>query len=143
MLPGPSLRSAFVFSINSLILSAFPLASYHLAEASLSAFSWLYTHVCAVAEKYRGAWFHPFFCVAKRKKRNKGKKERVSKQKLFKGCYQDQNVTVLAILEHLEFKNCSCRPPVFHGPPPLVNQFRRPWFGNIFVWKHRHFNLVN
>ena len=39
----------------------------------------------------------PRFCVAKRKKGNKGKHERVSKQKLLKGCHQGQNVTVLAI----------------------------------------------
>ena len=52
MLPGPSFRSVFVFSINSLILSGFPLTSFHLAEASLSAFSWLYTLVCAVVQKY-------------------------------------------------------------------------------------------
>ena len=43
------------------------------------------------------------FCVAKRKKGNKGKK-RVSKQKLLKDCHQGQNVIVLAILECLEFK---------------------------------------
>ena len=30
----------------------------------------------------------PLFCVAKRKKGDKGKKERVSKQKLLKGCHQ-------------------------------------------------------
>ena len=52
MLPGPSFRSAFVFSINLLILSGFPLTSFHLAEASLSAFLWLYTLVCAVGQKY-------------------------------------------------------------------------------------------
>ena len=52
MLSGPSFRSAFVFSINSLILSGFPLTSFHLAEASLSVFSWLYTLVCAVVQKY-------------------------------------------------------------------------------------------
>ena len=39
ILSGPSFRLAFVFSINSLILSGFPLASFHLAEASLFAFS--------------------------------------------------------------------------------------------------------
>ena len=37
MLSGPSFRSAFVFGINSLILSGFPLTSFDLAEASLSA----------------------------------------------------------------------------------------------------------
>ena len=31
-------------------------------------------------------------------------------QKLLKGCYQGQNVTVLAILECLEFKIFSCPP---------------------------------
>ena len=46
MLPGPSFRSTFVFSISSLILSGFPLTSFHLAEASLPAFSWFYTLVC-------------------------------------------------------------------------------------------------
>ena len=50
------------------------------------------------------------FCVAKRKKGDKGKKERVSKQKLLKGCHQGQNIIVLTILERLEFENFSCRP---------------------------------
>ena len=36
MLSGPSFRSAFVFSINPLILYGFPSSSFHLAEASLS-----------------------------------------------------------------------------------------------------------
>ena len=53
MLSGPSFRSAFVFSINSLILSSFPLTYFHLAEAPLSAFSWLYTFVCTVAQTYQ------------------------------------------------------------------------------------------
>ena len=48
MLSGPSFRLAFVFSINSLILSGFPLTS----EPSLSAFSWLYTLVCAFVQIY-------------------------------------------------------------------------------------------
>ena len=52
MLSSPSLRSALVFSINSLILSGFPLTSFHLAEDSLPAFSWLHTLVCAVVQKY-------------------------------------------------------------------------------------------
>ena len=39
--------------MNSLILSGFPLTSFHLAEASLSGFSWLYDPVCAVVQKYR------------------------------------------------------------------------------------------
>ena len=44
------------------------------------------------------------FCLAKRKKGNKGKNEIVSKQKLLKGCHQGQNATVLAILQRLKFK---------------------------------------
>ena len=40
---------------------------------------------------------HTLFYVAKGKKRNKGKKERVSKQKLLTGCHPGQNVTVLVI----------------------------------------------
>ena len=50
-----------------------------------------------------------FFCIAKRKKGDKCKKQRVSKQKLSKGCHQGQNIIVLAILERLEFENFSCR----------------------------------
>ena len=45
----------------------------------------------------------PLFFVAKIKKGNKGKKERLLKQKLLKGCRQNQNI-VLIILERLEFK---------------------------------------
>ena len=52
MLSGPSFRLAFVPCINSLILSSYPLISFHLTEASLSAFSWLYTLVCVVVPKY-------------------------------------------------------------------------------------------
>ena len=52
MLSGPSFRSAFVFCINSLIWSCFLLASFHLAETYLPSFSWLYTVVCAVVQKY-------------------------------------------------------------------------------------------
>ena len=58
----------------------------------------------------RGGMASPLFCVAKRKKGNKGKKERVSKQKLLKDCHQGQDITVLAILQRLEFKKFSCRP---------------------------------
>ena len=54
-----------------------------------------------------GAW-PPLYCVAKRKKGDKRKKERVSKQKLLKGCHQGQNIIVLTILEHLELENFSC-----------------------------------
>ena len=85
---------------------------------------------------------HPLFiCVEIRKKINRGKKERVSKQKLLKDCHQGQNVTLLAILESLEFKNFYCRPNVvadntfqfswsFHFEiyftgPLLVHSFRK------------------
>ena len=52
MSSGPSFSSAFIFSVISLILSNFPLTSFHLAEASISVFKWLYTLVCAVVQKY-------------------------------------------------------------------------------------------
>ena len=42
----------FSVFINILILPGFPLTSFHLAEASLSAFWWLYTLVCAIVQKY-------------------------------------------------------------------------------------------
>ena len=65
--------------------------------------------------------------VVKRKKGDKEKKERVSKQKLLKGCHQGQNIIVLTILERLEFEkfflsaNHGGRQyfPVFHGTPTL------------------------
>ena len=52
-----------VISINSLTLSGFPLTSFHrlcfhLAEASLPAFSWLYTLLCAVVQEH-----HEFYCI--------------------------------------------------------------------------------
>ena len=52
MLSGPCSRSAFVFNINSLILSGFPLTYFHLAEAGLCTFSWLYALACTVVQKY-------------------------------------------------------------------------------------------
>ena len=57
MLSSPTFRSALFFSINSLILSGFPLTSFHLAETSLFAFSWLYTLVCAVVKKCHEMFF--------------------------------------------------------------------------------------
>ena len=53
MLSGRFFRLVFVFSINSLILSGFPLTSFHLVEASPSAFSWLDTLVRAIVQKYQ------------------------------------------------------------------------------------------
>ena len=52
MLSCPSFGQVFVFSTKSLILPGFPLTSFHLAEVSLLAFSWLYTFLCAVVQKY-------------------------------------------------------------------------------------------
>ena len=75
------LPSAFVFSINSLILSSFHLTFLHLAEVSLSAFSWLYTLMCEVAQKYHEMYFtcnhfyysfcHQLALFAQREKVNK------------------------------------------------------------------------
>ena len=52
LLSGPFFRSSFVFSINSLTLFGFPLISFHLAQASLSAFSWLYILMCVAVQNY-------------------------------------------------------------------------------------------
>ena len=52
---------------------------------------------------------HPIFLRSKKKK-GEQKKERISKQKLLKGCHQGQQVTVLAILERLEFKQFFSQP---------------------------------
>ena len=67
----------------------------------------------------------PFYLYRKKKKGDKGKKERFSKQKLLKGCHQGQNIIVLPILECLEFKNFFCQPTRVAGntfqcsmPPP-------------------------
>ena len=80
----------------------------------------------------RGAMAFPTFLRSKKKKR-KTKEERISKQKLLKGCHQGQNVTVLAILERLELKNFPCRPTIVTDntfqcsmAPPLLNPFHRP-----------------
>ena len=104
-------------------------------EKDLISASFLYHNVTtgpAILED-PGATATPLFCFAKRKRGNKGKKVRLSKQKLLKDCHQGQNVNVLAILERLEFKNSSGLPTkvsVFHGPstlksisPALNNQF--------------------
>ena len=72
----------------------------------------------------------PFLLCSKKKKGRQSRKERVSKQKLLKGCHQGKNIIVLAILEPLEFENVSCRPTLLadntiqhsmhpiHPPPP-------------------------
>ena len=45
------------------------------------------------------------FLSSKKKKWKQRRKKRVWKQKLLKGCHQGKNVTVLAAIECLEFKN--------------------------------------
>ena len=50
MLSRPSFRSAFIFSINALILCDLSLTSFHLAEC-------VYTLVCAVVQKYYEMFF--------------------------------------------------------------------------------------
>ena len=50
------------------------------------------------------------FCVAKGKNGNKGKRRNDFKAETIKRLSARLNVTVLAILEHREFKSFSCRP---------------------------------
>lgn len=71
------------------------------------------------------------FLCSKMKKGKQRKKERVSKQKILKGCHQSQDVTVLDILECLEWKNVPCqstmRPTIKDSmAPQLSNPFRQP-----------------
>ena len=63
ILSGPSFRSAFIFSINSLILSDFPLTSFQFAEASLSAFLWVYTQCYDIIK----GWLHCLMPKSKRR----------------------------------------------------------------------------
>ena len=79
-----------------------------------------------------------FFVSEYKTCRSLGKKERVSKHKLSKGCHQGQNIIFLAVLQRLEFKNFSYRPTMVADntfqcsmAPPFWNPFCRPWF-----WKH-------
>ena len=65
--------------------------------------------VLVTQEGERGPPPLTFFLEKKREKRN------YSKQELLKGCHQGQKVTVLAILERLQFKNFSCRIIVLAG----------------------------
>ena len=74
----------------------------------------------------------PTFLSSKNKWETK-KNERVSKQILFKGCYQGQNIIVLVVLERLSFKNFSywssmVADNTFQCPiaPQPWNLFRRP-----------------
>ena len=59
--------------------------------------------------------WRPTFLHSKKEKGKQRKNERASKQKLLKGCKQGQNVTVLAILERLEFKDFICRSTMVAG----------------------------
>ena len=52
-----SFRSAYIFSINSLILFGLTLTSFHWADVSPSAFWWLYTLACAVVQNYQEMLF--------------------------------------------------------------------------------------
>ena len=65
-----------------------------------------------------------FFCSKKKKREIKVKKEKVSRQKLLKGCHQGQIITALAILERLEFKDFSCRPTMVTYSVPWPIHFK-------------------
>ena len=73
MLSDPSFRSAFVFSINSLILPDFSLTSFNCAEASLSAFSWLCTLVCVVQKFHEMSFVYNYTLFYKNKSLDLGK----------------------------------------------------------------------
>ena len=94
----------------------------------------------------------PFFCVAK-KKENQEKKERFSKQKLLKGCHQDQNFAVLAILDCLDcLEKCFLLAnhggrqyfSVFHGPCTLksISPALYIYFHVFKFIQKGHFNTI-
>ena len=67
----------------------------HLSTHPIHTHTHIHTHMPSLA--------------AKRKKRKQRKKEAVSKEKPLKDCDQGENVTILAILQRLKFKNFACR----------------------------------
>ena len=63
---------------------------------------------------------HTLFLAYQKEKNETKKKERFSKQKLWKGCHKGQNVTVLATLERLEFNHGGLQYfSALHGPSTL------------------------
>ena len=87
-----------------------------------------------------GVHDHPIFYVAKTKKGNKGKKEKVSKQKLLKGCHQGENVTVLVIFRgvivpwplHFEIRFAGPAKPTITmcntSPKAYLSEMRVGWY---------------
>ena len=76
--------------------------------------SWVTKSLKIQGRQHRGGgrgrpWLSTFL-RRKKTKEDKGKKEKVSKQKLLKGGHQGQNIIVLPILECLEFEDFSCPP---------------------------------
>ena len=99
-----------------------------------------------------GAHDHHIFCVAKTKKGNKGEKERVSKQKLLKGCHQGKNVTVLVIFRgvivpwplHFEIRFAGPAKPTINmcntSPKAYLSEVRVGWYFLVRVVSYN--NLV-
>ena len=116
--------------------------------------SWVHalTHTHTHTHTHTYTRTHTLFCVAKRKKGNKGEKKSF-KAETIKGCHQGQNVTVLAILEYPEFKNFSCRPTMVVDntfqcsmAPTLWNPFHRLCCSSVNYFlpqAHRNILLVN
>ena len=79
--------------------------------------------------------YPPTFSRSIKKKGNQREKRKSfkAKQKLLKGCYQGQNVTILVILVRLEIKNFPCQLTMvadstfqYFMVPPLLYPFRLP-----------------
>ena len=104
------IAKGIVFSVNCKIILNFKCAllKWGFIRNSSQWLAYLYYKADRTAGGCGGlgAMVSPLFCVAKTKE-TKGKK--ISKQKLLKDCHQCQNVTVLTILERLEFKKFYCR----------------------------------
>ena len=84
----------------------------------------------------------PHFFAQQKEKEKQSKKRKSLKAKLLKDCHQSQNVTTLAILERLEFRNFPCWPImvadryflVFHGPSTLISISPAPTRFIIFCY---------
>ena len=118
MLSGFFFRSAFVFNINSLILSDFPLTSFHLPEANLVP-EWLWKN------------WKPLFRVPLTMKRCAwGKIEQKPEYILFHGfillCVQlSKNITICFFLyNYSHFYYSFCNPPVLIEHIQSINKLQ-------------------
>ena len=97
-----------------------------------------------------GAW-SPHIFAQQKEKEKQSKKRKSLKAKLLKDYQKSQNVTTLAVLERLEFRNFSCWRImvadryfwVFHGPSTLISISPAPTRFMIFCYVLTLFFSIN